>query len=165
MRLSFCAIALSCAFAAPQLAHATTYTYTVNMLGLQVSFDEPEILTVDTTIPAADWLSTSNPYLTDVYISPTLDDCFSNPIKASCAVISQNGTGIGTDFSTDLTSVGTYEDSFGDFVSIVADASPSAAPEPSTLALLGTGILMLAGAGKKAWRLLGADQPEPASRS
>jgi hypothetical protein len=137
------------------VAHADTFEYTFvagPRIGMTetLSFDEASILTSSTTINAADFLSSTNPAVHAFEINPTVGKCsFTGSIGTGSCVALTYIDNFGTTNEAAavegfvLDSVGTYN--FGDLGKLtIADLTPpppSEVPEPSSIALLGTGLL------------------------
>ena len=151
MRLSFVAaairfLALLCATALPAAAHADTYTYDINLYGNQAIFSEPSILTSDTVIYASSLESGSSSNFLYVEINPTSGSCTYVGGGNSCvdAFLLPPFIDGAIFFDGPMTSPGYYVN--GDVSVTIKDVPPVATtPEPSTFALLGTGLLGLAG--------------------
>jgi hypothetical protein len=132
------------------------YTVTVNDFGSTfydgtVTFDESSILTSNTTIPTADLtLTPGSADITSLVINPTGNTCSGLTThtatgEASCLSIyyatPPETYGYYTGFSTATDSVGNH-DSLADIVTVsIEPGTTSIAPEPPSIALLGTGLL------------------------
>lgn len=143
-------------------AHADTYLYNYTYVGqptdptfdppVNVSFDESSILTTTTTIDASSFLPGSTVTTISLLLDPTDNGCVHNSIPSgACAIptsTSDDSFGqIGITINlgdVPATSVGTYTDVAAISTLTITDlgtSSPATAPEPSSLILLGTGLL------------------------
>ena len=140
-------------------AHADTYNYTFTetqpINAISVSFDEPAILTSITVVPASDFVSSSStlpdPIFSVLIVPLYADDCTGPP--ESCVEVNSAGLGAAAFFpDTNLTSVGvcSYAANGSMATLTITDLTvPSAVPEPSTFALLCTGILGLVSVARR----------------
>ena len=157
-------VAAAALLSASLAARADTYNYsfTETQFGntgntTAVSFDEPAILTSPTRILAADFVSSSTTYpdsVSDVVIYPLYaEDCTGPP--DSCVEVDFSGNDSAAAFfpGTNLTSVGVYTyNANGETATLtITDLSvpTSVTPEPSSIALLSTGLLGIAGVVRK----------------
>ncbi len=153
-------VAAAALLSASLAARADTYNYsfTDTQFGntTAVSFDEPAILTSPTEIPGADFVSSSTTFpgpIFSVLIVPLFaEDCTGPP--DSCIEVNSSGPGADAFFpDTNLTSVGVYTfNANGETATLtITDLSvpTSVTPEPSSFLLLSTGLLGIAGAGRK----------------
>ncbi len=162
MRLTVRLLTAAAVLSASTLAaHADTYQYTINLSagitgssGDTVVFDESALLQVDTTIYASSFISSTDPSdasveVASVEINPVLEDCVNGSGGGpSCVQFNFLDGGSVVDFyGTPLNMVGTFTLFEPDEV-VITDLgpSPSSVPEPSTFALLGTGLIGAAGA-------------------
>lgn len=128
------------------------YTYTVespnNIDGTYV-FDEQSILTSITTIPSADFSSSTGTPLTDLIIDPVASACpgAGGGISMSCVQVVAGGDVFTQGFLPILTSPGTYIGShsptFPDSLVI------SETPEPNPFSLLLIGLVLVGTIGRK----------------
>ena len=143
-------------------AHADTFLYKMDLnpiLGIdqEVTFTEPSIITTNTTVSVGVVGAAS------VVVDPTLNSC-SAVARYSCLQIEyENGVTSYMDFLTNIETPGNYTDIFGDTFSLIDLPTPfpaafairdistaaSVTPEPSSIALLGTGMLGVAGVIRK----------------
>jgi PEP-CTERM motif len=160
MRIQFFLAAAALLLSSSVAARADyVYTVTVNDFGNTfydgtVTFDEPSILTSNTTIPTTDLtLTPGSADITSLVINPSGDTCSGLTThtatgEASCLSIyyatPPETYGYYTGFSTTIDSVGNH-DALADIVTFSIEPETSVAPEPSTIALLGTGFLGFAG--------------------
>jgi PEP-CTERM motif len=150
--------------AATIAAHADTFEYTFvagsrTTIAATISFDESFILTSSTTINAADFLSSTNSAVLSFEINPTVAQCSftgAGPDPGSCVALTYidkfgttNKAAAQEGFVLD--SVGTYN--LGDLgnltITDLTPPPPPEVPEPSSIALLGTGLLCLAGIARR----------------
>ena len=140
------------AFSAATL-HGDTISYNFSGTLFNVSFTEPSVLTTDTIIPASSLLTNNTPDLVSVEINPNSFFCggifVPIPDASSCIFFNEPTTFSGYYFSSELTSLGTYVTGNQVLRITQTTAGSSAAPEPSTLALLGIGILGLVGVARR----------------
>jgi hypothetical protein len=156
----FAVLALSILAASSLAAHADTYEYDFSAPSffgspaVSLSFDEAALLTSDTTITAANFLTMTGGPVSSFEINPTSGDCVGFSGGSSCININFSGGSIlGVEASDAADTTGTFDYSLGTLT--ITDLTPSAAtPEPSSIALLGTGVLGLAGVVRR--RLLAA---------
>lgn len=164
MRVQFLLAAAALLLSSSLAARADyVYTVTVNDFGNTfydgtVTFDESSILTSNTTIPTADLtLAPGSADITSLVINPTGNTCSGLTThtatgEASCLTIyyatPPETYGYYTGFSKSTDSVGNY-DSLADIVTVSIDPQTSIAPEPSSIALLGTGLLGFMGLLKR----------------
>ena len=162
MRLRLIAVA-ACLFAINAVAHADAlYTLTIasepafpllsEFAGV-TTFEEPSILTTTTTIPGASLTTISpNAPATD-FIFLTID-----PVNSSgCPDLGTSdpvgciqgqfvdGLTLPDEFNAPFTSPGTYTDGIDNEVTL----SITSTPEPSSMCLLGTGVLGLLGIARR----------------
>jgi hypothetical protein len=162
MPLSARLFAVAVLAASTLAAHADTFQYVVDDNGISATFDEASILTTETTIQSSAFVSIDNPYLSFGEADPTL--IFINPTSASgcagaskkinaCVKIYYASDGeIDTNYYTvgPFTSVGSYIEPLDTSVTITEIPDAPSVPEPSSFALLATGVCGLAGlAGRK----------------
>jgi hypothetical protein len=143
-------------------AHADTISYTFSSFLFDVSFTASSIITTDTTIPAADLITNNTPNLISIEINPISFFCGGNiipvPDANSCFLFNQPAQGSGYFFSSQLTSLGTYN-SGNAMLTISAVGATPAVPEPSALLLLITGLGMLFMRRVSGWRPSGRVGP------
>ena len=122
---------------------------------IDFSFTEPSLLTTTTTIQAADLDVTVEPSATCSVSSFTITGPDSSSVELT---ISLSGTGAGYDCLSDGTNVlgplnadGVYSNGapIPQIVTITGSPALSTTPEPSSFALLGTGLLGVAGVVRK----------------
>jgi hypothetical protein len=147
-----CFLAVAALLLSTSVAARADDIYTVTITGEgsafdgSYSFDESSILTSETTIPAADLTVLSGTALDDITIDPASPSCpvYTFATKSSCVELSYPSDNTLTIwFTEDLTSPGTYS---GAPMSVsIEPSTTSVTPEPSSIALLGTGLLGFAG--------------------
>jgi len=147
MRLCI-SLAASALLTATLAARADTFTYNINLNGLKVSFDESSILTSLTRIESSSFLPGSSSSVLYLDINPEIASCpnVSSGGQTGCidALISPNSVYVEVFMDGPLTTPGvTYSNGANNTVEITET------PEPSTLALLGTGLLSLAGISRR----------------
>lgn len=134
-------------------AHGDTVSYNFSGTLFNLSFTEPSILTTDTIIPASSLLTNNTPDLVSVELNPNSFICggifLPVPDASSCIFFNEPTTFSGYYFSPELTSLGTYVTGNQVLTITQTPAGSAATPEPSTLALLGTGILGLVGVTRR----------------
>jgi hypothetical protein len=128
------------------------YTVTITNEGSafdgSYSFDESSILTSETTIPAADLTVLSGTALDSITIDPASPACpiFTYATDSSCVQLAYpSNNGLTAWFTEDLTSPGTYTAATAPMTVSIEPSTTSVTPEPSSIALLGTGLLGFAG--------------------
>jgi hypothetical protein len=146
-----CFLAVAALLMSASVAARADDIYTVTITGEgstfdgSYSFDESSILTTETTIPVADLAVLSGAALDDITIDPTSPVCpvYTIGTASSCVELDYAGDhGLTVFFPEDLTSPGTYT---GAPMSVSIESTTSVTPEPSSIALLGTGLLCFAG--------------------
>ena len=140
-------------------AHADTFQYNVvfnsGSTATNATFDSSSILTSTTTYIPATGTGSQGPILS-VSAYPVLNGCY-NGFDACFITNSQDGGDV-LYFHTNVEHVGTFTDVFGDGELTISDISSSApTPEPSSILLLGSGLLGLGGVLKRKWQLSAAE--------
>ncbi|GGA65747.1 hypothetical protein GCM10011507_16640 [Edaphobacter acidisoli] len=141
------------------VAHADTFQYNVvfnnGQTTTDATFDSPSILTSTTTyIPATGTGSQGSILSVSAY--PILNGCY-NGFDA-CFITNSQAGGDVLYFHTNVESVGTYFDVFGNgMLTISKLSSPAPTPEPSSLLLLGSGLLGMGGVLKRKWQISAAE--------
>ena len=138
-------------------AHADTYQYNVVFNNgsnwSDATFNSSSILTSTTfNIPAT---GTSNiGSVLSVGAHPLLYSCDSGLF--ACFITDFNDGADILFFNSNVDSVGTFTDAYGHGTVTITDI-PAPTPEPSSLLLLGSGLLGLGGVCKRRWRLSAAE--------
>lgn len=138
-------------------AHADTYQYTV-VAGMPITgtygtytLNTSLLLTSETEFAANELASMTGTPIRELFLNPNGDHCdfFSSPGSASCLAIITAGSAEAAAFrNTFLIPGSTSADSY--YSVSVRDLSAAAiTPEPSSLALLGTGLLGVTGLVRK----------------
>ena len=150
LRLCLAATALLCVSLA---AHADTFLYIVNfsLPGFisNATFTSPEIITTPNTTVSATGTSTFGD-VQSVTAFPPAGSCPLNTNFACFITTVEHGSNA-LYFAQNVESVGTFTDVFGDGTVTITDLGPTTTvtPEPSSIALLGTGMFGLAGVLRK----------------
>jgi hypothetical protein len=142
-------------------ASADTYQYTDYISpgygGGMYSFDSNSILSVETTILASSFTYSSDPSAISLTIDPNSPVCPSgNRGGEACVEIKSSGGDGFEGFNGPFDAPGTYYNLYGGESLTITDltpASPAVTPEPSSIALLGTGLLMLVGTLRRRYSL------------
>ena len=147
-RLMISAILLSSSL----YAYADTYQYTVSVTSGggsgTFSFDTSSILTGDTTVQASSLTYSSDPTVVSVFIDPDGPSCPNgNRGGNACVEFTTNGGEDFQGFPNAFTAPGSYNSTYDNLNLTITDLTPplTATPEPSSIALLGTGLLTLIG--------------------
>ena len=142
--------------AASLVARADTYQYQFvadasdGPFAGTVVFDEPSILSSNTTIDSSSFVSSTNSNITSLFLDPTGSTC-PNGDRGGVSCLEEyitNGSGF-NGYNPSFTMVGQHVSVGGGETLTITDTTPATVPEPSGFALLGTGVLGVAGMVRK----------------
>lgn len=152
--MRFCSIlALAAVLSASFAARADTYqyelTYSLGGDSADATFTSPTIITSDMSVAATGTTTSGSVTGVDIYVT---GDCIYIGAPFACFSIGAAGGPYNLFFDSLPSTTGTFAEAFGDgsvSITLINESNPSPVPEPSTLAMLGTGVLGGAGAARR----------------